>query len=125
MTAGLITNEEFWHDADLMLRLKYKKENTRPWGTQYHLQFINGYGMSIINGAGSGVEVMILDAEDGTVAGEGVPIEALVWIREMLADDTVIAHLNPAELRDIILDVAYWPDHTPQEGITDGENDHG
>jgi hypothetical protein len=124
MTTSLITNEEFWHDSDLITRLRLKTQSTRDWGIQYHLQFVNGYGLSIINGAGLGVEVMVLDAEDGTIAKDDVPVEALVWIREMLADDTVIAHLNPTELRDIIFDVAYWPDRNVLEGDTDGDRDH-
>lgn len=117
--ATLITNEEFWRNTELMVRLRSKTVHPHHEGIRYHLQFVNGYGLSILNGAGMGVEVMVLDWDDGTIAREDVPAEALDWIREILAEDLIIAHLNPQELRDIIFDVAYWPDNSTLQEITD------
>lgn len=109
--------DDFWNSADLLGRIRHKQVRTRDYGVvdkgyQVRLDFVNGYSMSVINDGGLGVETMIMTThDDEAVVDDAVPHMALKFILQRLRHDTIIAFLTPEELRDVLLDVAYWPDY--------------
>jgi hypothetical protein len=113
---------EPWEHPDIASRIQYLRKTPRLGGVQVQVRFTNGYGLSVINFGGQDVEVMVLNQEDGTVAGRQIPVTALPWIWKSLQYDSVIGHLTPDELVELVCDVAYWPAlvHTDDEDRVEG-----